>query len=78
MCPCPLHEFIQGRRGTPLVMLNLGARWKWSLYPLEEVPILTVEEVIWTPGPLWTGVKKRKCLAPTLKIEVWSWLCHPP
>jgi len=27
--PCPHHESIQDRRSTVLLIIDLGARWKW-------------------------------------------------
>jgi len=33
-----------------------------SFYPREGVPLPTVEEEGWAPGPVWTGVEKIKPL----------------
>ena len=50
-------------RGVPL-LFNHGATWRQvvtatprPLYPRERVPLSTVQEAEWDPGPVWTGAE---------------------
>ena len=56
----------RGRRSIALLILNLGAGWRWvvnatpqPLYSREGCPAPTVQQAGWAPGPVWTSVKKR-------------------
>ena len=59
-----------GSRAIVLLTFNFGAMWAWvvnatpwTLYSRETGRVPTVQEAGWPPGPIWTGVRKRKCLA---------------
>jgi hypothetical protein len=59
----------RGSRGLALLLLNLGARWRWvanttpwPLYPWEREPVPIVQQAVWAPWPVWTGAEN---LAPT-------------
>jgi hypothetical protein len=53
-------------------MLSLGAIWGWAvkitprpLYFRGRFPVSVLLESEWDPRPFWTGVQKRKAIAPT-------------
>ena len=63
----------RGSRGIPLFVLNLGPRYGWVvkatlqvLYSRRKRRMLpTVGEAEWAPGPVQTGVGKKKYFDPT-------------
>jgi hypothetical protein len=64
----------KGRRGITLLILYLSTRWGWVVNAMprplfsrgkKKAPIPIVEEAVYAPGPIWTGMKKRKYFAPT-------------
>jgi hypothetical protein len=59
-----------GSRGIVLPTFNVGAMWvwvvsatPWPLYPRETGRVPILQEAGCAPGPVWTGVRKRKFLA---------------
>jgi hypothetical protein len=55
-----------------ILIVNLGSRRGWvvnatprPLYPWERAPVPIVEEAGWETASFWTGVERRKSLAPT-------------
>jgi hypothetical protein len=48
-----------------VVILNLGAKWKWVFTPGKKARVLIVREAGWVLGPVWTGVEKMNFLATT-------------
>jgi len=51
----------EGGRGVAVPMLDTGTRMGWTvndtlrpLYPRERNPVLSLKEVGWRPGPVWT------------------------
>jgi len=62
-----------GSIGIVLLTFNVGAVWAWivnatpwPLYTRETGRVPIVQEAGWAPGPVWTGVRKRKFLAHAL------------
>jgi hypothetical protein len=62
----------KGSRSVALLILKLGARYgcvgqrhDLAALPPKKSTALTVQEAGWATGPVWTGVKKRKYLAPS-------------
>jgi len=55
------YEEQKGSRSTALRMRNLGARWGWAV--IVSFGVLYRRER--DPGLVWTGMKKKKYVAPT-------------
>jgi hypothetical protein len=68
MSPITCQAGTERGRGVALLIANLPRVVNGTsrrLYPLERTPVTIVYEAAWDPGPFWTGVEKRKFLAPT-------------
>ena len=66
---CTGRTAHRGSRGIALLFHDHGSRRGWvvnvtprPLFTPGKVPVLTVQETVWAPGPVWTGAKN---LTPT-------------
>lgn len=54
--PGRLAVFTSGSAGTPSGVLRTHDSWRASLDPLTALLDLTADDVVWTPGPLWSSL----------------------
>lgn len=54
--PGRMAVFTSGSAGTPAGVLRTHASWRASLDPLTTLLGLTADDVVWTPGPLWSSL----------------------
>jgi long-chain acyl-CoA synthetase len=54
--PGRMALFTSGSAGTPTGVLRTQASWRASLDPLTALLALTSDDVVWTPGPLWSSL----------------------
>jgi long-chain acyl-CoA synthetase len=54
--PGRMAVFTSGSAGTPSGVLRTHASWRASLDPLTALLGLGTDDVVWTPGPLWSSL----------------------
>lgn len=69
--PLSVHTMVayRGSRGTALLFLSLGIKWKWVVnftpqpfYARETTPVPIKREAGWAPEPVWTILRGRNDL----------------